>query len=200
MDTAGYSSDRTIPWMICKTNGQLLVRKDCISGSVLSFSQVKAVCILQIRGTRRVDNGFFGSCSLRWGQDAETVCMGFMGLQGLSWSLLDLSNKCVRTSTHPPLYMPFCNSILLHNLLPHKFRGKCWHMCLELGVSILLTAGLGRQDRKERQAGRAGRSRPLETGKNRAICYKASGDGNCCVLLSVWRGERSHLLRKAYWY
>ena len=194
---------------MCKTDGQFTVRIDCILGSVLSFCQFKVVCILQIRGKGWVfRQGFLWS----WLPEMGLRCRNalhrrFRGFQGFWCIILNLSNRCVRTSTHTPLYTPFCSFLFLYNLLPHKFRGKCWHVCLEVGLSTLSTAGLGRQEeRRERQAGRVGRSRAPETGKSRAVRYriqdKAFGDGNCCILLCVCMcgGERDHTCwEKTYW-
>lgn len=182
---------------MCKTDGQFTVRRDCISGSVWSFCHVKVVCILQIRGEGRFIWSWLPEMGLRC---RNALHRGLMGFEGFWCSILNLSNRCVRTSMHNPLYRPFWSLMFLYNLLPHKFRGKCWHVCLKVGLSTLSTAGLGRQEEgKERQGGRVGWSRAPETGKSRAMCYhvqdKASGDRNCCKLLCVCMcgSERDHI-------
>lgn len=132
---------------------------ETILGSILSFCQVKVVCILQIKGKGGVfRHGFLWSWLSEMGLRCRNALhRGFLGFQGFWCSILKPSNRWVKTSTYTPSYTQFCSFMFLYNLLPRNFRGKFWHMCLEVGLS---TPGLVRQEEgKERQAGRPGRSK-----------------------------------------
>lgn len=76
---------------MCKTDGQVMVRRDYVFGSLLMFFQVKVVCILQIRGRKGILTRLASVPTPKMEvRHINALYRGFMGFQGLLCSILNL--------------------------------------------------------------------------------------------------------------